>query len=345
MILEYFYPLYNPYDSFSIVAKHHISALRKVITVYEISNTAKINYTFTNKEIVAFQPWLYVADRYIGRISNAKRVICVDVADSDEFSANAVTRLQFCDRIIVPSRYNVEIFSRYFDKDMIFYVPHGVEDEFLKPGKILSREFDPIYRLKREKGTIVLGTWVTHSEWRKGMDIVLAIYRSLKKMKKNVFLFVKSREKEPSYYTELMSLGGAINSGFIPTEQKVAWYDSLDLYILGSRGGGFEITGLEAMSRGVPVIAADKGPWVEYLPPFSLLPSRRSEQVLPGNPFHVGKGWEIDVNKAIDRIVDIVDNIDEYKKLTVEWWLSMRDRYIWQNNEERIRNAYLGDIP
>ncbi len=164
-------------------------------------------------------------------------------------------------------------------------------------------------------------------------------------MKRNVFLFVKSREKEPSYYTELMSLGGAINSGFISTEQKVAWYDSLDLYILGSRGGGFEITGLEAMSRGVPVIAADKGPWVEYLPPFSLLPSRRSEQVLPGNPFHVGKGWEIDVNKAIDRIVDIVDNIDEYKKLTVEWWLSMRDRYIWQNNEERIRNAYLGDIP
>lgn len=345
MILEYFYPLHRPYDSFSIVAKHHIRALKKVITVYELDNDTTIRWTFTSREILAFQPWLYVSDRFVGRTSNAKRVICVDVADSDEFSANAIVRFQYCDRIIVPSIYNVEIFSRYFNRDIIFYVPHGVEDEFLKPGKVISKEFDPIYKLKKEKNTVIIGTWVTHSEWRKGMDIVLAIYRTLKKMKKNVFLFVKSREKEPSYYTELMSLGGAINSGFLSTEEKVAWYDSLDLYILGARGGGFEITGLEAISRGVPVISADKGSWVEYLPPFSLLPSRRSEQVLPGNPYHTGKGWEIDVGKAIDRIIDIVDNIDEYKKKTEEWWNSVKDRYIWENNEERIRNAYLGDRP
>lgn len=345
MILEYFYPLSNPYDSFSIVARQHIRALRKAITVYEISNTTKITWNFTNREIVAFQPWLYVADNFLNRIGNAKRVICVDVADSDELSANAVTRFQFCDRVIVPSRYNVEVFSKYFGKEMVFYVPHGVEDEFLKPGKVYMSEFDPIYKLKKERNVVVIGTWVTHSEWRKGIDIVLAIYRSLKKMKKNVFLFVKSREKEPSYYTELMSLGGAINSGFISTEQKVAWYDTLDLYILGARGGGFEITGLEAMSRGIPVISADKGSWVEYLPSFSLMPSRRSEQVLPGNPFHIGKGWEIDVGKAIDKVVDIIDHIDEYKKKTAEWWSSVKDRYIWQNNEERIRNAYLGDRP
>ena len=342
MILEYFYPLHNPYDSFSIVARHHIKALRKAITVYELSNTTTINYTFTNREIVAFQPWLYVADRFLNKIGNAKLVICVDVADSDELSGNAVARFQYCDRIIVPSKFNEEVFSKYFTKDTIFYVPHGVEDEFLKPGKVLSREFEPIYRLKREKNVVIIGTWITHSEWRKGIDVVLAIYRSLKKMKKNVFLFVKSREKEPPYYTELMSLGGAINSGFLTTEQKVAWYDTLDLYILGSRGGGFEITGLEAISRGVPVISADKGSWVEYLPSFSLMPSRRSEQVLPGNPFHIGKGWEIDVSKAIDKIIDVVDNINTYKKKTEEWWLSMKDRYTWESNEERIRNAYLG---
>jgi len=344
MILEYFYPLHRPYDSFTIVARHHIRALRKTTTVYELNIDKTINWSFTDREIIAFQPWLYYSDRFLNKVGNAKRVICVDVADSDELSANAVTRLQYCDRIIVPSRLNVEIFSRYFDKEMIFYVPHGVEDEFLKPEKVYMKEFEPIYRLKKEKNVVVIGTWVTHSEWRKGMDIVLAIYRSLKKMKKNVFLFVKSREKEPSYYTELMSLGGAINSGFLSTEQKVAWYDSLDLYILGARGGGFELTGLEAISRGVPVISADRGSWVEYLPPFSLMPSRRSEQVLPGNPFHVGKGWEIDVNKAIDKIVDIIDHINEYKKKTEEWWLSVKDRYTWENNEERIRNAYLGDV-
>jgi len=325
MILQYFYPTYSQTDSFSIVARHHIQLLKKHITVYEISNNTRINYNFSNRDIIAFQPWLYIADKFIGKTVDAKRTICIEVADSDELSALAVTRLQYCDRIIVPSKNNVEIFSKYFSRDMIYYIPHG------------------IYKLKKEKNVIIIGTWVTHSEWRKGMDIVLAIYRTLKKMKKNVFLFVKSREKEPSYYTELMSLGGALNTGAISTLEKVAWYDTLDLYILGSRGGGFEITGLEAISRGVPVISADKGSWTEYLPEFSLMPSRRSEQVLPGNMFHTGKGWEIDVKISMDKIVDIVDNIDTYKKKTTEWWNSIKDNYVWKNKENIIKYAYLGD--
>jgi len=140
-----------------------------------------------------------------------------------------------------------------------------------------------------------------------------------------------------------MSLGGALNSGFLSTEQKVAWYDLLDLYILGSRGGGFEITGLEAISRGVPVIAADRGSWTEYLPEFSLMPSRRSQQVLPGNAFHTGRGYEIDVKSSIDKINDIVDNIDIYKKKTIEWWNSIKDNYVWKNKESAVKYAYLGD--
>ena len=342
MILQYFYPMRRPNDSFSIVSRHHIQLLRRYTTVYEIDDETRINYSFSKKDIAAFQPWLYVADRFINKVENAKQTVCIEVADSDELSGAAVTRLQYCDRIIVPSRNNVEIFSRYFDKDIIFYVPHAVEDEFLTPTKVISKDFNPIYKLKKEKNVIVIGTWVTHSEWRKGMDIVLAVYRTLKKMKKDVFLFVKNREKEPSYYTELMSLGGAINSGFLSTEQKVAWYDTLDLYILGTRGGGFEITGLEAISRGVPVIAADHGSWTEYLPEFSLFPSKRSEQVLPGNTFHTGKGWEIDVKTSIDKIINIIDNIDTYKKKTTEWWNSIKDNYVWSNKENVVKYAYLG---
>jgi len=343
MILQYFYPMYNQNDSFSIVAKHHIQFLKKYMTVYEISNTSRINYNFSKMDIVAFQPWLYIADKFISKVETAKRIVCVDVADSDELSADAITRFQYCDRIIVPSKNNVEIFSKYFDKDMIYYIPHGVEDEFLTPIKVIFNDFKSIYKLKKEKNMVVIGTWITHSEWRKGMDIVLAIYRTLKKMKKNVFLFVKSREKEPSYYTELMSLGGALNTGFISTLEKVAWYDTLDLYILGSRGGGFEITGLEAISRGVPVISADRGSWTEYLPEFSLLPSRRSEKVLPGNMFHIGKGWEIDVKMSMNKIIDIIDNIDTYKKKTMEWWNSIKDNYVWKNKENAIKYAYLSD--
>ncbi len=151
MILQYFYPIYNQNDSFSIVAKHHIQFLKKHATVYEISNTARINYNFSKMDIVAFQPWLYVADRFVNKVENAKRTICIEVADSDELSADAITRLQYCDRIIVPSKNNVEIFSKYFDKDVIYYISHGVEDEFLTPTKVISNDFNSIYKLKKKK--------------------------------------------------------------------------------------------------------------------------------------------------------------------------------------------------
>ncbi len=115
------------------------------------------------------------------------------------------------------------------------------------------------------------------------------------------------------------------------------------MYILGTRGGGFEITGLEAISRGVPVIAADKGSWTEYLPEFSLLPSKRSEQVLPGNIFHTGKGYEIDVKRSMDKIVDIIDNVDVYKKKTDGVVEFDKRQCIWKNKENVIKYAYLGD--
>ncbi len=46
---------------------------------------------------------------------------------------------------------------------------------------------------------------------------------------------------------------------------------------------------------------------------------------------------------SINEIVDIIDNIDTYKKKTVEWWNSIKDMYIWKNKENVTKYAYLGD--
>ena len=44
-------------------------------------------------------------------------------------------------------------------------------------------------------------------------------------------------------------------------EQQRELFDQADLFLLTSRGGGFEHPGLMALARGVPTIAAKGGAW------------------------------------------------------------------------------------
>jgi len=46
--------------------------------------------------------------------------------------------------------------------------------------------------------------------------------------------------------------------------------------------------------------------------------------VLPGNPIHIGKGVQMCTNKAIDKILEVIDKLDEYKAKIEEnynFWL------------------------
>ena len=35
--------------------------------------------------------------------------------------------------------------------------------------------------------------------------------------------------------------------------------------------------------------------------------------VFPGNPIHIGQGIEICTDKAVDKILEVIDKLDEYK--------------------------------
>jgi hypothetical protein len=52
--------------------------------------------------------------------------------------------------------------------------------------------------------------------------------------------------------------------------------------------------------------------------------------VLPDNPIHTGTGVEMDVEKAVDRLHTILDNMDDYKARVAEYVdTRIRNEFTW----------------
>jgi glycosyltransferase involved in cell wall biosynthesis len=59
--------------------------------------------------------------------------------------------------------------------------------------------------------------------------------------------------------------------------------------------------------------------------------------VLPGNPIHVGLGYKVDVEGAVDLAHAMLDDLDEYKAKAREHTLRVVAReYTWDRVAERL---------
>jgi len=100
--------------------------------------------------------------------------------------------------------------------------------------------------------------------------------------------------------------------------------------------------GLEALSRGTIVLAADKGSWVDYMPEWGLVDSRPCPYVLKDNPLHDGRGHEVIVEKAVDKAHHILDNLDDYKAKVMEHARKkLMPVFNWETVGKQLLNIYM----
>jgi len=178
-----------------------------------------------------------------------------------------------------------------------------------------------------------------NSPERKGLDLVLKTYRLVREERKDIVLIMKLMTLDPRIHKIVAPLGGIILHGWLTEDQKLELYDHCDIYLGFSRGGGFELNYLEALARGEIVIAPNRGSWVDYLPEFSLVDHHNCPYVLKDNPIHCGRGVEIDVDKAVKKILDIADNLDEYKARVKEYVeTKIRKEYTWERVGLKLKN-------
>ena len=308
--------------------------MRKYFRLYAIDELALSGLYPATNPLLILHPFFYPMTKYAKRLqrllARVRGIIGIDVADSDRISNLAVSMTHYSEAMIVPSTWARDAYVRSGVRVPVHILPHGVEkDWFTSPFQLTI--FKKLYDMKKEKGLVYLLHYCWHSEYRKGLDLVLRAYEILRKERKDVVLICKFMNPDGEPHRIIRRLGGIIISGWLSEDQKRELYDISDIYLLFSRGGGFELNGLEAIVRGNVVISADSGSWTDYLPDFCLVESRECPYVLKDNAIHVGKGREIIVEKAVDRICEISDNLDDYKERIREHVnKNIKDKYTWE---------------
>jgi len=332
-MIWYIYPQWHKV-SFSIIAEKHIRELRKYFRIYEIDEVAFPTLSPCTKPLLIIHPLFYPMVKYSKHVerllTRIRGIIGIDVADSDRISNLAVSITNYCEAVIVPSTFAREAYVRSGVTRPVYVVPHGLDNEyFTKPKEV--KHFKQLWELKKKKNLKYLLFFCWHSEYRKGLDLVLKTYHKLRKLRNDIVLILKLMGTNPQLHQLMNKLGGIIIHGWLTEEQKLELYDVCDIYLGFSRGGGFELNFLEALARGEIVIAAERGAWTDYLPRFCLVKCHNCPYVFKDNLIHVGRGVEVDVNAAVKKILHVVKHLDDYKAAVKEYVDKViSKKYTWE---------------
>jgi glycosyltransferase involved in cell wall biosynthesis len=335
MRVAYFYPMHHEV-SFKYVAEQHIRFLSEHFTVDPVDEHALTGFSPVQGTAVVLHPLLYLAgkslDGYMHLVSLAQRVVGVDVADSDRLSADAVTIVNLTDALIVPSEFSRKVYVESGVRVPVHVVPHALNDAFLaeeQPEGYINElgEYIPLLLKLREKYRVLFFYALWHSDYRKGADLVLETLSQLSKERGDFALIARTSSPIFLYETEKRGIRTLAVTRHLSYAGMRYLYDLCDIYPLFSRGGGFELNGLEALARGEVVIAAEGGAWEEYMPREFLVPSRAWVRVFRNNPYHVGLGPEIDVERVVDILHEVMDDLDEWKEKAREHSVRVRELY------------------
>lgn len=342
--ISYIYPLDSTH-SFNIVAVNHIKNLRykhtsenRYVEIEEIDWSQLSNIDWNEKRSILLHPFLYPfasVDSFIQNSKNFARLLAMknkiggfDVADSDKISKPAADLINKIDLMMVPSNFVKETYIKSGVTIPIEVLPHGISDKF-SSSDIVSTDNEKIMKLRkmRQKGKILILYFLVHSPHRKGADLVRRVIKRIQKKYNNVYLVIRS--KKCDYFSEIRSI--CIDS-WLSDNDLVALYDSCDICLSPSRGGGFELNALEAVSRGIPTLVPNGGCFTDlmnYFIPVGL--SDKVTQPLPGNTIHTGSGCQVSMDDFEDKLADVINRLDHWKEISKSNTKEIREKYTWRN--------------
>lgn len=278
------YPKSHPENSFAILAKMYIEAIRDL--GLEVQEVDIEDWSGQPSGPAILIPFLYRTGQVASALS--ARIGGMDLADTNAISSWAVNIINSTALFLaVPSMHNRFVYIRSG-----VTVPVHVWYPYVDPSWVTSKpncteEF-------RRGGDLHILYFLLHSGRRKGVDVLAEALKELERMGVHYTLLLRS----PAVPEELAGRNVVHIDKWLDRECLKALYLSADVVALPSRGGGFELNAFEALALGVPVVAPRFGPWTEYIPPklFFQLTAQVAgmEEVYEGNPIHVGQGPRVD---------------------------------------------------
>lgn len=342
--ISYIYPMHCN-DSFHIVSSNHIKYLRhkyiidkKDLEIEEIDWSQLANIGWTEKRNVLMHPFLYPfastesfkknSKNFAKLLSIKNKIGGIDVADSNRISRLAVELVNKIDLMIVPSNFAKDAYIKSGVTIPVEVLSHGIPDEFLDEHFVNTNNSSIIkLRKMKEKGDILILYFLIHSDHRKGADLVRDVMKRIQNKYGNTYLVTKGGNHP--YFSKLRTI--YVNSWMDNNDLK-SLYDTCDICLSPSRGGGFELNALEAVSRGIPTLVTNGCCFldlIKYFIPINL--SNKATQPLPGNPIHVGNGCEADINDFEVKLTDIINRLDYWREHFRDNSKEIREKYSWRN--------------
>ena len=346
-VIYYAYPIDKPV-SFRYIAEQHIEYIKQLSNVnIQILNVETLEPTLLGfgRNIVLhplFYPFLYTHPRpQVLQMLKSKgcKIIAFDTADSDSISQQAVSLANLAECVVVPSNFAKQVFNKCGVKN-VEVIPHAIPKEFTTPERDITHpDLIKLAKIKEKKGFIFVHFNLSHSGYRKGADLFAKAMQIVQKENPNIVILLKRLEDIDPYVLLIRKLRTIEVGGYLSYDELRQLYDLSDIMVLTSRGGGFELNTLEAIARGVPTIVPKTGCFLDYIG--YTIPVDVTEKrpiVLPDNPIHTGRGWEINVEKLAETILHTVDNIDVYKKRFRRYSKKVRKEYNYYSITKQILN-------
>jgi hypothetical protein len=346
--IYYVYPI-EKWVSFRFIAEQHVRELKKkynIITVDEKAfPTIILTATVSADPLFFLHPFFYPFEVYkkkvFDKIRIRARIIAVDVSDSDRISEYAVNALNYAEAVIVPSNFSKNALISSGVEKPVYVVPHGCTKEFFTSPKSQPKRFAQLYKYKAKHGKKLIQCWLMHSGYRKGEDLLYEIFNGLVSERDDVALVVRRPLSIDVYESEIdaktLKPTFSISVSYLDDREIIELMDICDIYLLTSRGGGFEHPALQALARKEIVFGAKGGAWEDFMPEFCLIPSVKSGPVLPNNPIHIGCGVEMLTNKAIDILHQALDDFEDWKSKVEQYVQSVIvPNYSWDVIGEKL---------
>lgn len=205
--------------------------------------------------------------------------------------------LHLFDTVIVPSMHNWELFSQFHDNVRV--IPLGVDRDI----------WCPKARPENKKFKILCGG----SEWyRKGLDVVLKVFLEMKLP--DAELHIKIVPPYLSAPNNLDYPNVVVHNKWMTVEAEADLVRSADCFISVSRGEGFGLMPLQAISAGVPTILSDAHGHREFSDLATHRIPTRSVPTNEGVWQNMGDWDEPEFDAIFSAIKDLYDNRDRYRQ-------------------------------
>jgi len=366
--ISYVYPIHEKI-SFNAISLNHIKYLREEryrpvsrddndqndikiqgIEIQDIDWSELGNVALDDSTKVLLHPILYPFgspkqlsqnSRSFSRLLDSKcKIGGFEVSDFDKMSNLSIEILNKLDLVIVPSNWSKDAYIHSGVKSHIEVLPHGIPDEFLDDSVADTANNEIMnLRKRRENGDILILYFMLHSPYRKGANLVTEVMKRIQSKFKNVYLVFKS----PGFLDiECPGVNGIELRNWMDINDTKALYDTCDICICPSRGGGFELNAIESASRGIPSLVPNGGcflDYIDYVIPINI--SNREVKLNTWNLVHTGHGFEVDIDNFEEKHTDVINNLEKYKSQFRKRSTDIRNRFSWRNIVDTLER-YLG---